>query len=324
MIQPLYFLSGSIFPIRGIIGGVGFLEIPAELRQQLRDVGIYALGGGWVVQLPVWLQVLVYANPISYLLDLMRWALLGFRQLPMWADLTVAFNGMADAIEATEHTRRRLLSDLAHELRTPLATLEAYHEALVDGVVEPSDETWTTLQDATDRLQRLVEDLATVSRAEEGRLDLDLTDVNLREVVLATVESLRPTAHAAGVTVDTALPEQTLLVRGDADRLGQVLANLLRNALEHTPPEGTITVMCQTTDGHVLVDVADTGAGIAVEHLPHLFDRFYRADPSRRHTGGSGIGLTISRAIARGHGGELSATSAGPRHGATFTLRLPR
>lgn len=90
IIQPLYFLSGSIFPIRGIIGGVGFLDIPAPLREQLRDVGVYALGGGWVVQLPQWLQVLVYCNPISYLLDLMRWALLGFRQLPMAADLGVA------------------------------------------------------------------------------------------------------------------------------------------------------------------------------------------------------------------------------------------
>lgn len=90
IIQPLYFLSGSIFPLRGVIGGVGFLDIPAPLRQQLRDVGVYALGGGWVVQLPTWLQVLVYANPVSYLLDLMRWALLGFRQLPMAADLGVA------------------------------------------------------------------------------------------------------------------------------------------------------------------------------------------------------------------------------------------
>lgn len=90
VIQPLYFLSGSIFPLRGIIGGVGFLDVPPELRQQLREVGIYALGGGWVVQLPVWLQALVYANPVSYLLDLLRWSLLGFRQLPVAADLAVA------------------------------------------------------------------------------------------------------------------------------------------------------------------------------------------------------------------------------------------
>jgi two-component system, OmpR family, sensor histidine kinase BaeS len=239
------------------------------------------------------------------------------------ADLTVAFNGMADALETTEQTRRRLLSDLAHELRTPLATLEAYHEALVDGVVEPTDETWTTLQDATSRLQRLVEDLGLVSRAEEGRLELDRTDLDLREIVTLTVEALRPAAETDGVTVTTQLPDE-LPVHGDGDRLAQVLANLLRNALEHTPPGGAITVTGHATDEHVVIDVTDTGDGIAAEHLPHLFDRFYRADPARRHTGGSGIGLTISRAIARGHRGELTAASTGPGHGATFSLRLPR
>jgi two-component system, OmpR family, sensor histidine kinase BaeS len=169
-----------------------------------------------------------------------------------------------------------------------------------------------------------VEDLATVSRAEEGRLDLDLTEVDLREIVVAAIDAHRPAADAAGVTVETVLPEEGLLVRGGADRLGQVLANLLRNALEHTPPGGTVTVTGRTADGRVCVEVVDTGAGIAAEHLPHLFDRFYRADPSRHHTGGSGIGLTISRAIARGHGGELTVASDGPGHGATFTLHLPR
>ena len=239
------------------------------------------------------------------------------------ADLTVAFNGMADAIEATEQTRRRLLSDLAHELRTPLATLEAYHEALVDGVAEPSVETWTTLQEATGRLQRLVEDLATVSRAEEGQVVLDLAPVDLAELVVVAVDAVRPRADAAGVVVQVDLPATAPVVPGDRDRLGQVLANLLRNALEHTATGDTITVRGRVAGVEVIVEVADTGAGIAADHLPHLFDRFYRADPSRRHIGGSGIGLTISRAIARGHGGELEARSDGPGRGAVFTLRLP-
>lgn len=239
------------------------------------------------------------------------------------ADLTAAFNGMAAAIEATERTRRRLLSDLAHELRTPLATLEAYHEGMIDGVVEPSGETWAILNDATGRMQRLVEDLAVVSRAEEGRLDLDRADLDLREVMTAAVEALRPTFEGGEVTVTTRLPDASLTVFGDRDRLGQVVDNLLRNALEHTPPGGTVDVVGHAADGQALVEVADTGVGVAAEHLPHLFDRFYRADPSRRHTGGSGIGLTISRAIARGHGGELTVRSDGPGDGATFTLRLP-
>lgn len=238
-------------------------------------------------------------------------------------DLTVAFNRMAEAIETTEKTRRQLLSDLAHELRTPLATLEAYHEALVDGVVQPTDDTWTTLQDATGRLQRLVEDLAVVSRAEEGDLDLELADLDIRTVIAGTVDAMRPAADAGNVTLRAELPDEGLLVHGDADRLGQVLANVLRNALEHTPPGGTVSVHGRGIDDHVLVDVIDTGTGVAAEHLPHLFDRFYRADPARRHTGGSGIGLTISRAIAHGHGGDLTATSGGPGRGAAFTLRLP-
>ncbi|MBS3940721.1 MAG: HAMP domain-containing histidine kinase [Actinobacteria bacterium] len=238
-------------------------------------------------------------------------------------DLAVAFNAMAEALDATERTRQRLLSDLAHELRTPLATLEAYHEGLVDGVVEPGADTWATLQDATARLQRLVEDLALVSRTEEGRLDLEMATVDVAALATGVVESLARQAGEHGVALAVAPVSAPAQVRGDRDRLAQVLSNLLANALAHTPSEGRIDVVVRSRGGEVEVEVHDDGSGIAPEHLAHLFDRFFRADPARRRGAGSGIGLTISRAIAHAHGGEIEAASPGPGRGATFTLRLP-
>lgn len=239
------------------------------------------------------------------------------------ADLTTAFNSMADALEHTEQTRRRLLADLAHELRTPLATIEGYHEGLADGVVEPDASTLAILADATTRLQRLVEDVSLVSRAEEGQLPLDLRRVDLRELAATAVDASRPAAEGAGVEVRTRLCDTAAHVAADPDRMGQVLANLLHNAIEHTPPGGTVDVTVTHRGGMAEVVVTDTGAGLAPEHLSRVFERFYRADPARRRTGGSGIGLTISRAIVTGHDGELVASSDGPGHGATFTVRLP-
>lgn len=239
------------------------------------------------------------------------------------ADLTEAFNAMADVLEHTEETRRRLLSDLAHELRTPLATVEAYHEGLADGVIEPDEVTVEVLADATGRLRRLVDDISLVSMAEEGQLALDRHPLDLVDLVVGAVDAARPSADAAGISLRHRLPADAVMVVADADRLSQVLANLLSNAVEHTPRDGSITVTV-TSDGHrAVVEVADTGEGIGAEHLPHVFQRFYRADPARRRTPGSGIGLTISRAIVQRHDGTLTASSAGAGAGATFTLELP-
>jgi two-component system, OmpR family, sensor histidine kinase BaeS len=240
------------------------------------------------------------------------------------ADLTDAFNEMADAIEHTEDTRRRLLADLAHELRTPLATIEAYHEGLADGVVEVDAATLSVLEEATGRLQRLVEDLSVVSRAEEGQLALELSPLDVGAVVRAAVDAVAPEAREREVGLQHRLPAQPLALTGDRDRLTQVLSNLLRNALEHTPAGGSVTVSADPVDDQISIEVRDSGAGIAPEHLPQVFERFFRADPSRRHVAGSGIGLTISRAIVHGHGGTITADSDGPGRGATFTVRLPR
>lgn len=239
------------------------------------------------------------------------------------SDLTTAFNGMADALEHVERTRRRLLADLAHELRTPLSTVEAYHEAIADDVVEPDASTIAILADATGRLRRLVDDVALVSLAEEGLLDLDLQHVDLAQVAADAIEAIRPAAREADVDVHLIADDSPVTADADPDRLGQVLGNLLHNALEHTPPGGTIRLEVIRADGHAQIAVTDSGAGIPAEHLPYIFQRFYRADPARRRVHGSGIGLTISRAILTRHGGQLTATSDGGGRGATFTLQLP-
>lgn len=238
-------------------------------------------------------------------------------------DLTRAFNGMADALEHTEQTRRRLLADLAHELRTPLATLEAYHEGLADGVVDPDPATVGVLADATGRLRRLVEDVATVSLAEEGGASLDLQPHDLRGIATSAIDAARPAAGRAGITLVPRTAATPVVAAVDQDRLGQVLGNLLANALEHTGEGGTITVEVERAGPRARIVVTDDGDGIAPEHLPHVFERFYRADPARRRGSGSGVGLTISRAIVAGHGGELTATSDGQGHGAAFTIDLP-
>ncbi len=239
------------------------------------------------------------------------------------ADLTAAFNEMADALEHTEDTRRRLLADLAHELRTPLATIEAYHEGLADGVVEADAATLGVLDEASGRLRRLVEDLSLVSRAEEGQLALELAPLDVGAVVRAAVDAAAPDAQAREVELQHRLPDRLLTVQGDRDRLTQVLANLLRNALEHTSAGGKVTVSVVQVGDQVGIEVRDSGAGIAPEHLPQVFERFFRADPARRHVAGSGIGLTISRAIVHGHGGTITADSDGVGQGSTFAVRLP-
>jgi len=239
------------------------------------------------------------------------------------ADLTVAFNDMAASLEHTEDTRRRLLSDLAHELRTPLSTIEGYLEGLTDGVVEPADQTWITLQDAASRLRRLVDDVALVSSAEEGRLDLDVKPTDVAVLIDTAVRAAREAYDRAGIALHVEIAPDLGPVQLDADRAHQVLANVLDNARRHTPADGRVTVAAHQDRDAVVITVTDTGSGITADQLPHVFERFYRGDASRRSGTGSGIGLTIARAIARAHGGNLAASSPGPGQGSRFTWRIP-
>ncbi len=239
---------------------------------------------------------------------------------PEFAVLDNAFNRMAASLEGTERRRRELLADLAHELRTPVATIESFVEGVEDGVLPATADTWRTLHEQTARLRRLVDDVDLVSRAEERRVDLRPAAVDLDALAAGAVRAVTAAFAAKGVTLrHTPAPAPARAV-ADPDRVREILDNLLSNALRHTRAGGTVTIA--TAAGTVAV--SDTGDGVAAAHLPHLFERFYRADPARsRATGGSGIGLTIARALARAHGGDLTAASDGVGRGATFTLTLP-
>ena len=234
-----------------------------------------------------------------------------------------AFNEMAGALESAERKRRELLTDVAHELRTPLATVEGYLEGLADGVVPADAATWSLLQAETGRLRRLVDDLAKVSRAEERQLDLHRAPSRSGLLVTAAVQAAAPTYAAKGVILATKLDRRVPNIDVDPDRIAEVLANLLDNALRHTPTGGSVEVAAAGRGREVELVVTDTGEGIAPEHLERLFERFFRADPARARTaGGSGIGLAIARAIVEAHGGRIHAESEGPGLGARFVITL--
>ncbi|MGO4958211.1 ATP-binding protein [Luteococcus sp. Sow4_B9] len=243
---------------------------------------------------------------------------------PEIESVALAFNEMSSTIAHTEQTRRRLLTDLSHELRTPIAAIEVTLESVEDGVAELDATTIATLRQQAERLTRLARDISAVSAAEEGRLELDRAPVSLDALVRAAASS----AKAACDVHDIALIVEaqtgcTVLV--DGSRIGQVLDNLLTNAVRHSPPGSTIRLTARRLPDELVVEVCDEGTGISPEHLPHLFERFYRGDPgaSSDDRAGTGVGLAISRAIARAHGGHLDADSEGPGRGASFCLHLP-
>jgi signal transduction histidine kinase len=239
--------------------------------------------------------------------------------------VVVAFNAMSARLAEVEATRRRLLADLGHELRTPIATIEAYVEAAEDGITVGDEDPPTVLRAQTGRLRRLAEDIAAVSSAEEHQLDLHPRQVDPAELVRSALAAARPRYAAKGVELSDRIAAGLPAVSADPDRLGQVLGNLLTNALRHTPAGGAVTLTAdQPTRGQLRLSVADTGEGIPAEHLPHVFERFYRADTARdRRDAGSGIGLAIARAIVTEHGGRIAAASDGPGTGATVTVTLP-
>ena len=235
-----------------------------------------------------------------------------------------AFNEMAASLSSAEERRRRLLSDVAHELRTPLATIDAYLEGLADGVVEPTAETWKLLRNETHRLDRLTEDVTKVSRAEERQLDLQLRRVAVRQLLERAANAVRPAFAARDVVLEISGDDGSLHVDVDVDRLGEVLGNVLDNALRHTPRGGSVTLSARRESDDALLTVADTGEGLASDDLDRIFERFYRVDRARsREQGGSGIGLAITRAIVEAHGGQLWAESPGPGLGSRFVCRLP-
>lgn len=314
---------------------------PAELRhveQGFRDASFVALSAGLLISMACAVVVTWWiTRGMQRTLDALTTAAAEVSRGHLSARVASAgggaeletlagvFNLMAGQLEATEATRRRLLSDLAHELRTPISTIQLCCEALSDGVLQWDEDTERILTEHTARLARLAGDIDDVSRAEEGRLELDLAPVAVGHIVRSAVEGHHDAFARAGVRLTGEHRSAADAgVQVDIHRLGQVLDNLLRNALRHTPPGGTVVVSAERAGDEVLVTITDSGDGIPAEQLPHVFERFYRGDTARdRDHGGSGIGLTISRAIADAHGGSLTASSAGPGRGSVFTLRLP-
>ena len=236
-------------------------------------------------------------------------------------ELSESFNAMAKALEEAERRRMEVISDVSHELRTPLSTIRGHVEGLAEGVVEPSEETWALLQAETERMGRLVDDLRRLSQADAGQLVLRPASISPAEVVGLAVERMLPLFEEKRVELSSAVPEKLPPVVADSSRVVQVLTNLLDNALRHTPAGGRVVVEVGG-DSEAVFRVIDTGEGVASEHLPHVFERFYRAEKSRsRSEGGSGVGLAISKALVEAMGGRIWVESPGV--GATFSFTLP-
>lgn len=244
------------------------------------------------------------------------------RMGPELAALTESVNALAQRLEATERSRIQLMADLAHQLRTPLASIEATVEAIADHVLPADDQTLATLSDQSRRLSRLIEDLASVSRAEERAFGLTLTTVNAVDAARAAATAAAATYTLAGVALHAPVgPPVNVLA--DSDRLGEVLAELLANSLHHCATGDHVALQVTNRGRTADITVTDTGSGFDPNDAERLFRRFYRADPSGGNPTGSGIGLTVARALIEAQGGNLTAGSPGKGAGARFTIRLP-
>ena len=232
-------------------------------------------------------------------------------------ELADSFNRMAGSLQLAEAQRRSLVADVAHELRTPLANIQGYLEAVRDGLLEPDEQTIDIIHGQVLHLGRLVEDLRLLAQAEGGSLPLDMVVDSLPEGVGRAVNAARPRAEAQGVQLEYEAPEEVVLAPMDRTRIAQVVSNLLDNALQHTPEGGRVEVSLELREGdRVRVSVTDDGAGIPEEDLQRVFDRFYRVDSSRsRASGGAGLGLTIVKGLVEAHGGDVGAES--PARGGT-------
>jgi signal transduction histidine kinase len=238
-------------------------------------------------------------------------------------ELAMAFNGMAQRLQAVESTRRQVFGDLAHEIRTPVSVLEAYLEAVEDGVKTLDPQTIALLREQTGRLVRFAADAASLAQAEEAHFAIAAGWVDVQELIGAVGAAVADRYAAKHVTLTTTVSTPVRLW-ADRQRLTQVLSNLLDNALRHTPGRGHVTLIAARNGTDAVFTITDDGEGIAAEHLPHIFERFYRADSARdRGRGGSGIGLAIVKALTEAHGGHINVASRGPGHGSTFNVAVP-
>ncbi|WP_375496089.1 sensor histidine kinase [uncultured Nostoc sp.] len=249
-------------------------------------------------------------------------ARLPISDIPELSGLSASFNRMAASLEGVEARRREVIGDMTHELRTPLTVVRGYLEELADGEIEASPEIYRRLAKETRRLERLVNDLQELSKAEAGYLPINIQRVNLRPLLESLMEKFTDQLLEDGPVLLLKCPSVIPPVLADIDRTEQVLVNLLGNAVYYTN-EGSITIDVGTEASQLWIAVIDTGIGIAPENLPHVFERFWRADQSRdRHSGGTGIGLTISHRLIELQGGKIQVESE-LGVGSTFRFFLP-
>lgn len=237
--------------------------------------------------------------------------------------LATQFNAMSADLARSNELRRRMTADIAHDLRTPLTVLSGYLEAMRDEGLRPTPARFATMHDETQVLLRLVEDLHTLSLVDAGELPLKRQPAAPRALLERVATSYQHAAERQGVDLGVDTSDELPALEVDVEQTIRALGNLVSNALRHTPPGGRVTLAAHADAGAVAIEVADTGEGIPAEHLPNVFERFYRADASRQQsTGGSGLGLAIVRSIVEAHGGTVTVASA-PGRGTVFTLRLP-
>lgn len=240
-------------------------------------------------------------------------------------ELARNFNRMAAALHSTETRRIELIGTVAHELRTPLASMRSLMEGVIDGVLPGDFSTYSAVQTELSRLQRLVGDLENLSQAEAGQIKLDIQEFDLNDLLEHLILKLKPQFTEKQIVLEAHLSQTELKVHADWERLQQVLINLLGNALQYTPSGGTVRIYAEGRDEEAICSVEDSGLGLTESDIDHIFERFYRVDKSRsRVGGGSGIGLTIAYHIVKAHGGSLKAESPGPNRGSRFSFILPK
>ncbi len=241
-----------------------------------------------------------------------------------FGELARSFNEMTAALERLERNRRDMVADVAHELRTPIAALQANLEALQSGALERSAENVTPLLERTRQLSRLVDDLHTLALAEAGQLGLHPERIDVGALVGLALQAYAPMAEEKGVQLRATLPDETLTQELDPDRMSQVLGNLLSNALRHTPTGGWVELEFALDGEAVEISVADSGPGLSDDEMAHAFERFWRSGRARsRAGGGAGLGLSIAKHLVQAHGGAIRAERA-PDGGARFVVSLPR
>lgn len=295
----------------------------SALRSALWGLGLaLALGAG---------LALAFTRPVQRLTRAFSRLAQGERGLqvhpPRWNrelhQLVTAFNQMSQALERAEFLRKQMTADLAHDLRTPISVLLGYSEGLKQGWISPSPEVFDTLHQEARYLQRLVEDLRLLSLYDAGHLNLNQQVVDLRTLVERVARSFQPQAQAKGVTLEYHVPPRPVQARVDPDQWLRVLHNLVSNALRHTPQGGRVTIRLQPQGEAILTEIEDTGEGIPPEHLPYIFERFYRASFARSEAQrSSGLGLAIVKALVEAHQGRIEVESQ-VGQGTRFRLWLP-